>query len=273
MRNLLNFLARYNNLLIFLIFEGIALSLVVTGNNYHNTRIVKGIQNLTNGIRQKIDNTRTYLSLSEVNKTLAAENAALKNNLEKYVRKENLLFFSVTDTVYNQQYVYTTAEVIDNSVNRQKNFFTLNKGSRQGLSVDMAVTSADCAAGVIVGCSNNYSVAMSLVNLDFRLSARIKSNGYFGSLNWDGIDYGHAILNEIPQHVTVNEGDTIETTGYSAVFPEGIIVGIVSDFEKTGGAFYKIRVKLITDFRRIHFVNVIGNIRKTEQQELEKLFQ
>jgi rod shape-determining protein MreC len=113
---------------------------------------------------------------------------------------------------------------------------------------------------------------MSLLNLDFRLSARIKSNGYFGSLSWDGRDYSHAILTEIPQHITVNQGDTIETTGFSAIFPEGIMVGTISDFEKTGSDFYKITVTLMTDFRKLHFVNVIGNLKKAEQFELEKQF-
>jgi rod shape-determining protein MreC len=137
----------------------------------------------------------------------------------------------------------------------------------------MAVTSAGYVAGVIVGCSDNFSIAMSLLNLDFRLSARIKSNGYFGSLSWDGIDYRQAILSDIPQHVSVNTGDTIETTGYSAVFPEGIMVGTVSDFNKIGGDFYMITIKLETDFRKLHFVDIIGNLRKAEQLELQNLFQ
>jgi rod shape-determining protein MreC len=137
----------------------------------------------------------------------------------------------------------------------------------------MAVVSGNSAAGVIVGCSNNYSIVMSLLNIDFRLSARIKSNGYFGSLSWDGRDIVHAILSEIPQHVTFGIGDTVETTGYSAVFPEGIIIGTISGFEKTGGDFFKIEVSLITDFRRLRFVKVIGNMKKTEQIELEKQFQ
>jgi rod shape-determining protein MreC len=124
-----------------------------------------------------------------------------------------------------------------------------------------------------VSSSDNFSVAMSLLNLDFRLSVRIKSNGYFGSLSWDGRDYRYAILNEIPQHVIVNKGDTIETTGYSAIFPEGKMVGVVSDFEKTGGDFYKIMILLSTDFKRLNYVNVIGNLRKTEQKELEKSYQ
>lgn len=114
---------------------------------------------------------------------------------------------------------------------------------------------------------------MSLLNLDFRLSARLKSNGYFGSLSWDGSDTRHAILSEIPQHVTFGIGDTIETTGFSAVFPEGVMIGTVSDFEKSGGDFYRITVALGTDFKKLRFVNVIGNLRKEEQLELEKQFQ
>jgi rod shape-determining protein MreC len=221
----------------------------------------------------RMNNTKNFVNLGEINANLAAENVELKNKLEQLKMEEERLFHSLSDSIYNQQYTYSSAEVVENSVNRQKNFFTINKGSRQGITVDMAVTSGDGIAGVIVGCSENYSLAMSLINIDFRLSARIRANGYFGSLNWDGRDVNHAILSEIPQHVTVNLGDTIETTGYSAIFPEGIIVGTVSDYERTGGDFYKIKVALVTDFRKLHFINVIGNLKKDEQQQLEKLFQ
>ena len=273
MRNLLNFLARYNNLIIFLVLEGIAFYLLATRNNYHNSRLVNAIRSMTYGIETKISNTRSYLSLHEINENLAAENVALKNSIGKLERKENSRFFSVYDSVYKQHYTHTSAEVIENSINRQKNFFTINKGTDQGIKADMAVVSANSVVGVIVGCSKNYSVVMSLLNLDFKLSARIKSNGYFGSLSWDGRDYRYAILSEIPQHVLVNVGDTIETTGYSAIFPEGVSVGTVSDYEKFGGDFYKIKILLMTDFKKIHFMDVIGNKKKTEQLELEKLFQ
>jgi rod shape-determining protein MreC len=272
MRNLLNFLARYNNLIIFLILEGIAFYLLSTRNSYHNSRLVNGVRGITHGIEEKINNTKSYLSLHEINENLAAENVALRNLLAKLTRRESSLFFSVDDSSHKQQYLHSSAEVIENSINKQKNFFTINKGESQGIKVDMAVISAYSVAGVIVGCSGNYSVAMSLLNPDFKLSARIKSNGYFGSLSWDGRDYRYAILSDIPQHVLVNVGDTIETTGYSAIFPEGVIVGTVSDYEKFGGDFYKITILLSTDFKKLHFVDVIGNMKKTEQLELEKLF-
>jgi rod shape-determining protein MreC len=272
MRNLLNFLIRFNNLIIFLILEGITFYLLATGNMYHNTRVVNGIRGLTQGIEGKINKTRNYLILREINESLAAENIALKNSIEHLVRQENSLFFSVSDTIFKQHYTHTSAEVVENSVNKQKNFFTINKGKLQGISTDMAVTSFNGVVGVIVGSSENYSVAMSLLNLDFRLSVRIKANGYFGSLSWDGRDYRHAVLGEIPQHIFVNVGDTIETTGYSAIFPEGMTVGTISNFEKRGGDFYKITVSLITDFKKLHFVDVIGNLEKVEKLELEMQF-
>jgi rod shape-determining protein MreC len=273
MRNLLNFLLKYSNFIVFLILEGFALVLLTNGNNYHNSRVVKGMQGVTRGIEEKINNTRTYLHLREINSNLAAENSTLRNSLERYAREENLKFKNVNDTLFRQQYQYTSARVINNSVNNQKNYFTIDKGRRQGIKVDMAITSGNNVAGVIVGCSENFSVAISLLNLDFRLSARIKSNGYFGSLSWDGRNYRHAVLNEIPQHITVNMGDTIETTSYSAVFPEGVLVGTVSDLKKSGSDFYKITIELFTDFKKLQYVNVIGNMKRTEQLGLENKIQ
>jgi rod shape-determining protein MreC len=272
MRNLLNFLARYNNLIIFLFLEGIAFYLVSTRNSYQNSRLVNSVRGMTRGVERKIYNTRSYLSLREINEKLSEENIALKNTIGQRAKTESSLFFSVKDSVFKQQYLHSSAEVVENSINRQRNFFTINKGELQGMKVDMAVLTSNSVAGVIVGCSKNYSVAMSVLNLDFKLSARIRSNGYYGSLNWDGRDYRYAVLSEIPQHVLVNVGDTIETTGYSAIFPEGELVGTVSDYEKFGGDFYKITILLTTDFKKLHFVDVIGNMKKTEQLELEKLF-
>jgi rod shape-determining protein MreC len=273
MRSLLNFLARYNNLIIFLFLEGIAIYLLATGNHYHNARFGNTIRGITRGLETKISNGRSYLNLHEVNEKLSAENAALRNRLVRMVRPVNTDFSLVDDTIFNQKFNYTSAEVVNNSVNRQKNFFTINKGLRQGIKVDNAVTSENGVAGVIIGCSENYSIVMSLINLDFKLSARIRTNGYFGSLSWDGHDYRYAILNEIPQHVNVSIGDTIEATGYSAIFPEGTLVGTVSEFEKVGGDFYRIKVSLATDYKNLHFVEVIGSLKKKEELELENLFQ
>jgi rod shape-determining protein MreC len=273
MRNLLNFLARFNNLILFLLLEGIAISLAVSGNSYHNSRLIKGVRSLTRSAESKIINTKNYLRLREINSSLSDENASLRNLIAE---KKNIVdnnYYPITDTVAGQQYEYTSAILVNNSVNRQKNFFTLNKGLKQGIDKDMAVVGPDGIAGIIVASSDNFSVAMSLINLDFRLSSRILPSGYFGSLAWDGLDYRYGILNEIPQHVQINVGDTVVTTSYSSIFPEGLMVGVISEYERSGSDFYRIRVALATNFRKLSHVSVIRNLKKDEQKILEKAFQ
>jgi rod shape-determining protein MreC len=119
MRNLLNFLLKYNNLIVFLLLEGIALYLLTTANNYHNSRVVKGMQGITRGMEERISNVRSYLSLREINSNLASENNSLRNSLQRFAREENLKFVSVSDTLFNQKYEYTSARTINNSVNNQ----------------------------------------------------------------------------------------------------------------------------------------------------------
>lgn len=272
MRNLLNFLVRYNNLIIFLLLEGIAIILLTGGNKYHNAVITKGIRGVTTGFEEKVSNVRSYFSLGETNLKLANENAHLLEQLNSARYEPDESFIIVTDTTTGERFSYISATVSGNSTNKQKNFFTINKGSRHGIKTDMAVVSEDGIAGIIVGCSENFAVAMSVINTDFRVSALIKSNGYFGSLSWEGSDWRNANLSDIPQHVTFGIGDTIVTTGFSALFPPDITVGTISRFEKSGGDFFKIQVKLATDFRKLRFVKVIGDRQKIEQMDLEAQF-
>lgn len=273
MRNLLNFLLKYNNIIVFLILEGIAFYWLTNGNTYHNSKMVKTMQGITRRMEGRITNAKNYLSLREVNLQLAEENSALRNRLEQFNHGDAPGFDSVNDTTAGRQYIFTAARVTNNSVNKQKNYFTISKGSLQGVEPDMAVTDGNNAVGMVVACSRNFSVAISLLNLDFRLSARLKSSGHFGSLTWDGRSPRYAILNEIPQHISVSEGDTIETTAFSAVFPEGIGIGRVSGIKKSGSDFYRITVELFADFRQLQYVTVIGNLKREEQLELESQYQ
>ena len=123
--------------------------------------------------------------------------------------------------------------------------------------------------GIIYGASSHYSTVISLLNRDFRLSSKIKKNDYYGSLYWTGDEYQHASLSEIPYHVELEIGDTIVTSGYSSIFPEGLLVGVISDFHQAQGNFYIIDVKLSVDFRKLTHVNVIQNLLIEEQVNLE----
>jgi len=114
-----------------------------------------------------------------------------------------------------------------------------------------------------------FSTVISLLNTNLRVSAKIKKNNAFGSLSWDGVDHQEAVLYEIPYHIDISKGDTIITSGFSTIYPEGILIGTIKNFEVEGGNFYVIRVKLSTDFKRLTYVNVVSNLRKGEQIELE----
>lgn len=269
MRSLINFLKRFGNILLFLVLELLAFYLLAARPNYHNIKLTKAINGTSAAVNKQAQRAADYFSLKEVNRQLARENEELKNTLQRVYRDTEIKTFSVTDSIYRQQYIYIRAGVVNNSVNKQKNYITLNRGRLSGVEEDMAVSTSTGIVGIIVEAGRNYSIAMSVLNLEFRLSARIRKNSYFGSLTWDGLDANSLVLNEIPSHVNVSVGDTIETTGFSAVFPEGIMIGTISDVDGGRGDFYQIRVKPSTEFRKLSNVYVIVNLDKEDQLQLE----
>ena len=136
----------------------------------------------------------------------------------------------------------------------------------------MAVISTNGVVGVIYDVSRFYSTVISLLNTNMKISSKLLKNDYFGSLEWDGKNYRHAILNEIPYHVKVERGDTVVTSGYSAIFPEGVMIGTIEDFKIKGGNFYEINIALSTDFKHLTFVSVVSNLKKEGQKNLENTF-
>ncbi|MFP4487833.1 MAG: rod shape-determining protein MreC [Bacteroidales bacterium] len=271
MRSLLNFLKKYGNILLFLLLEGIAIYLLAARPNYHNIKLSLALNGTSAFFQERISMAAEYFSLREMNEQLLRENRELKNSMQRIYNNADISTFSVTDSINRQQYVYVQADAVNNSVNKQKNYITLDKGTFDGVKEDMAVTGPNGIVGIIVEAGRNYSVAMSALNLDFRLSARLRKNEYFGSLRWDGVDINRLLLSEIPHHVNLSIGDTVETTGYSAVFPEGIMVGTITEFDDSPGDFYEIKLRPSTEFRKLNHVYIIINLEKEEQLEAEGL--
>ena len=177
----------------------------------------------------------------------------------------------MVDTVHKQQYTFVTAKVINNSVNRRNNYLTLNKGGLQGIKPEMGVVCAEGIVGIIKDTSGHFSSVLSLLHKDARISAKVKKSGYIGSLVWDGYDFRHATLKDIALHVKLTRGDSIVTSSFSSIFPEGIMIGTVEDIEtKEGDKFYSITVKLSTDFSNLSSVYIVENMLKGEQQSLEE---
>ena len=133
----------------------------------------------------------------------------------------------------------------------------------------MAVISSEGIVGIVKSVSANYASVLSVLNRDFTVSAKIKKNGYFGPLSWNGNSAGNATLTDIPHHVKITRGDTIVTSGFGGIFPEGYMIGIIDDFRLKGGNYYEITVRLSTDFRKLNYVQVIRNYAKTEIDSIE----
>ncbi len=269
MRSLLNFLLRFRTLILFLILEAVALVLIFSSHNYHQTVAYGAASTVSGFISKRIDAGTNYFRLRRINEELIAENIMLRGRLEALEAGMQEQFLTTDDSLSGVSYSYLNAKVVNNSVNKQKNFITIDRGSRHGVTPSMGVASATGVAGVVVGVSPNYSVVMSLLNTDFRLSASISRNDYFGSLTWEGINHRYATLSEIPHHVSITEGDTIVTSGYSAIFPAGLLVGTLTGEQERGGDFLSLKVMLSTDFKRLTNVFVIGSLNREERQNLE----
>jgi len=271
MRNLLRFIITYHFFFLFLLLETVSVILIVQQNKYQRAQFLSFSKSLQGSYYETSGGIREYLSLRQTNRDLYRENTLIRNRMDRLVRNQEIGYTGGYDSIPHRQYSYIPARVINNSVNKQFNFITLNKGSFHGIEPEMAVISPNGVVGVVYATSGNYSTVIPMINRNFRLSAKILKNDYFGSLSWAGSGYGEAILEEIPYHVEIQTGDTIVTSGYSAIFPEGIMIGSITEFEAREGNFYTIEVDIAVDYKNLLHVNVIRNLLLDEQRELERV--
>lgn len=271
MDNLIEFIRKYSHVIVFLLLEVAATLLIVQNSVYQSSLIVRW-GNAVAGVWHRGQSTVTgYFGLKAENEHLAAENAMLRAQLASSYISYSDSIFRVNDTVYKQRYSYVDAQVIKNSYNKAKNFIMINKGSSQGVKMDMAVISPQGIVGVVVGCTRNFSTIMPVLHSDSRNSVKLKRTNSTGSLIWEGGDYRYATVVDIPNTYQLRKNDTIVTSGLANDFPEGIPVGYIEEFESfQGSGFYKIRIRLATDFNKLSHVYIVDNHFKAEQDSLIK---
>jgi rod shape-determining protein MreC len=255
---------------LFILLEVLSLTFIIKYNNFQRVKFLNSSSAVAGNVLTKISNTKDFFNLRRQNDKLAAENANLKSELLS-IKQAGLNILPIrTDSMLK----LVPAKVISNSVNKQYNYITLNKGSRHGVRPDMGVISNDGVVGVIVNVSQNYSTALSVLNSRWTINAKLRNSNYFGPLKWEGKSPYLAVLTEIPYHVQLKEEDEVVTSGYSDIFPEGILIGRVVKIGQSKGAnFQEILVQLSTDFNNLYYVDIIQSSVNVEKRQLENMIQ
>ena len=271
MRNLLKFVIKHHIIFLFIFLEIISFYLLIQNNNFQRAKVLNAGYEAAGTFYSKYNEFVEYFQLKDENRKLADENTRLRNLLYNSYKTDTFFVRNVNDSLRHQQYSYITAKVIHNSVNMQNNYIFIDKGRIHGIKPEMAVISPNGIVGIVKNVGENFSTVISLLNSNLRVSAKIKRNGYFGSILWDGKTYEKAVLNEIPVHIQIKKNDTIITSGYSAIFPEGILIGKMEEFSFKGGDnFWTTRVSLSTDFKKLNYVYIVNNNMKEEFLKLNK---
>jgi len=246
------------------------LVMLFQSNPYHRSTILNSSEYVFASTYQALDKVKNYLVLNEINQNLSKENSALKNNSIEYFRKsfdQNIIY---RDSSYEQEYAFHPVKVIRNTTHFRNNYMTLNRGELNGVRKGMGVVSNQGVLGIIIETSKRFSVAMSILNKNSRISARVKKNGYFGSVVWTGQNYRIGMLNEIPNHVSLLEGDTIVTSGFSGIFPENVPIGTVQSVtRKKGSGFLEVEILFTQDYRNLSFGHVVKYLQDLERSKIE----
>ncbi|MCL2417267.1 MAG: rod shape-determining protein MreC [Bacteroidales bacterium] len=270
MNNLVRFLKRFHFTLLFLLLQGIALTLLVNYNRYQAGQFMRFYNEVAGFTFNVRNNLTQYFNLRRSNLELAAENAQLRRQIEQSYQIFDQNFFVVNDTVFRLQYEYIHAQIIKNTTNRRNNYLIINKGFNQGVREGMAVISPTGVVGIVRAVSSNFSSIMSLLHSHSRISARIEQNNFStGSVSWNGRSVGISQMLEVPPHIQVHIGDTVITSGFSLNFPEGILIGTVSRVHtRPTDNFHTLDIKLSTDFHILDHVYVVRNLARDELNTL-----
>jgi len=274
MRNLILLFLKYRGFVAFLLLEAVCMILVIRYNRAQRDIYLNSASIFSAGMYESMDNLKQFYYLSDVADSLAAENARLKGLISNNARNEAIvidssLFFSQDDTI--QQYKYLPARVVNNSTNQNNNTLTISKGYLDGVKQREGVVSNKGIVGITRTVNKNYSTVMSILNRQVRISTSLKRTNNIGALAWRGDNPTLMKLEDVPKHADVVKGDTVITSGYTARFPRGILVGTVDSVWLTSGSnFYDIQIKLMNDLNSVRYVYIIQNKMSKAQDAIEE---
>lgn len=265
MRNLLLFIIKHRHWLLFAVLEVASMVLLMGYNSYQRSVWLTSANAVAGKIYEWHSTIDAFFRLAEANDSLTARNIML----EQEVNRLTTLYTQAThDTTAAERstlalldgYEMVEARVVGNTLPSPLGMLTIDRGRDSGIESDMGVAAGDGVVGIVFQASSHYAVVMPLLNVHSRISGRIRGSGYFGHVTWDGRDPAIVHMEDVPRHATFSIGDQVETSGYSAIFPEGILVGTITKIDDADdGVSYRLTVRTGTDFSNLRNVRVIRN--------------
>jgi rod shape-determining protein MreC len=279
LRNLVNFILKNIYWLLFSFLALFSFYLLIHSNEFQRSKYLSVFQEIAGKVYWVSNSVESYMNLKTINSDLIQRIAVLEQEVKDYKKEVEILSEQVFpmdvhkyEHTYSNPFSFIPAQVVNNQISRMgNNYITLNRGTLAGLKEDMGVLSPNGIVGVVISVSTHFAKVIPILNPNYQPSCKIKGSDYFGTLSWDGKDSRYISLKELPQHADFNIGDTIVTSGFSTIFPEGVLVGTVEDtFKKKGENYNSLKVKLFTNFSALSEVLVVVNALKEEQLNIEK---
>lgn len=276
MRNLIEFIKKYNHWFVFVLLEVVSFVLLFKFNSYQGSVWFSSANAVAGKVYELDAAVKNYFSLTKINQQLSVRNLYLEQTVRKLSEQVDELtgqkdssWLARTQEQVLKECKLIPAKVITNSLDKRDNFITIDKGRADGVRKDMGVACGNGVVGVVYMVSEHYAVVIPLLNSKSNLSVTIRERGYYGYLHWTGGRADLAYVDDIPRHAHFRLGDLVETSGYSSIFPPGIIVGqILHVYNSADGLSYRVQVRLTTDFGNLRDVCVIDNTAMEERINL-----
>lgn len=271
MTDLPPFLKKLLVLLLYAVLQTVAILLLANSSYFQQNAIMGHVRSMQYKAWERRANWQSFLNLRTTNQELQLENTRLLAELT-HLQQQKSEWESQNNRIVsvNDSFAYIPAQVVRNSINRQQNFLIINKGSLDGVEEDMGVICGNGIVGIVSHAAPKHALVISLLNTNQHFTAKLKKTGAFGTLHWDGNSYRKALLSEVPQHISVAEGDTVVSSNFSALFPPLIPIGTVYQTSVKRGTFLELGIDLFADFKTLRFVDVVVNPSQKEIKDLTR---
>lgn len=282
MDKLLEFLQKHRHWFVFLILETIALVTYLSGSLYSRSLGWYATSAVFGRVNELMTEGWSYVGLRPRNEELLRENARLRTAYTLLARQMQdaeahglLPRLHATDSLPIDPSAVIIARVVNRVAHTSEVYYTINKGRRDGIETDMGVMSATGVVGAVMAVSDHYALVIPVLNPKIRLACTLLGQEVSGTLTAPSSpNANEAILSNVPPHAHPQIGDTITTSGYSYLFPEGMMVGTIADsvparVKGSAGTFANYPVHLSTDFQGLRYVYVIREKPTHEVRALE----